>query len=106
MALFDQDKRTLTAPHGIFQKIAMLHGNLSAENWASVARRDRAVTPSLRLLGAAIRLGRATERRIDATAEGTIVALILTGFVVLWMIFWAVTTAPLDIHADAGEASV
>ncbi len=106
MALFNQGKGTLTEPHGIFQKISMLYGKLSAENWASVVRDDRAATPSLRLLGAAIRLGRATARWIDATAEGTIVALILASFVVLWMIFWVVTTAPLDIAVDAGEASV
>lgn len=52
------------------------------------------------------RLGRATGRFVDETSEHLIVLLILTGFVVLWMIFWTVSTAPIDIHIDADEAIV
>jgi len=52
------------------------------------------------------RLSHATERFIDETSEHLIVLLILIGFVVLWMIFWTVSTAPLDIHIDADEAFI
>jgi 4-amino-4-deoxy-L-arabinose transferase-like glycosyltransferase len=106
MTLVDQVKGKLTKSHEIFQTIRLRYSKLTSENWASVAQYDRAASPSLRLLGVIVRLSRAAERWVDATAEGTIVALILVGFVVLWMIFWAVTTAPLDVTIDVGEASL
>ncbi|MBV1697107.1 MAG: glycosyltransferase family 39 protein [Hyphomicrobiales bacterium] len=52
------------------------------------------------------RLGRAAERFIDDTPEHLIVLVVLVGFVVLWMIFWTVSTAPIDIHIDADEAII
>jgi 4-amino-4-deoxy-L-arabinose transferase-like glycosyltransferase len=57
-----------------------------------------------RIAGFAERLGRATERFVDETPEGVIVLLALAAFVVLWMIFWTVSTAPLDVHIDNDEA--
>src|SRR5208283_2237938 len=97
MALFHQVKGRLSESHGISKKISLLYGTLSSADWESLGRVNQGASLPLRWLGATIRLCRAAERWVDATAEGTIVALILAGFVVLWMIFWAVTTAPLDV---------
>jgi 4-amino-4-deoxy-L-arabinose transferase-like glycosyltransferase len=52
------------------------------------------------------RVSGVAERFIAETGEGTIVFLIIAAFVALWMIFWAVSTAPLGAHIDASEASV
>ncbi len=72
----------------------------------SVARHDAADRARSRTSGFFGRVCRATERFIDETAEHLIVLSILIGFVVLWMIFWTVSTAPLDIHIDADEAFI
>jgi len=106
MALVDRAKGKLTQSDGFFQTIRLLYSKLFSENWASVPGYNRVTSASLRLLGAVARLGRAVERWVDTTAEGTIVALVLAVFVVLCMIFWVVTTAPLDVTIDVGEASV
>ena len=72
----------------------------------SLARQDAADRARSRKGDFFGRLGRATERFIDETSEHLIVLLILIGFVVLWMIFWTVSTAPIDIHIDADEAII
>jgi 4-amino-4-deoxy-L-arabinose transferase-like glycosyltransferase len=59
-----------------------------------------------RVAGFAERLVRGTERLLAETSEGMIVLSIIIGFIVLWMIFWTVSTAPADAHIDAGEATV
>lgn len=69
----------------------------------SIISRDSPAGVLTRYIG---RLTAATERLIDASREPALVASIIVGFVVLWMIFWTVTTAPLDVQIDAGEASV
>jgi hypothetical protein len=52
------------------------------------------------------RLSAAAERVLAETGEGTLVLSILAAFVVLWMIFLTVSTASLDVHFDASEASM
>jgi 4-amino-4-deoxy-L-arabinose transferase-like glycosyltransferase len=64
---------------------------------------DRAGSPNGGFFG---RLGNAAERFVDETSEYLLVLFILIGFVVLWMIFWTVSTAPIDIHIDADEAII
>jgi 4-amino-4-deoxy-L-arabinose transferase-like glycosyltransferase len=72
----------------------------------SLARQDPADRARPSLGDFFSRLDRATERFIDETSEHLIVLLILIGFIVLWMIFWTVSTAPIDIHIDADEAII
>ncbi len=72
----------------------------------SIARQDAANRARSRMGDFFGRLSRATARFIDETSELLIVLLILIGFVVLWMIFWTVSTAPIDIHIDADEAMI
>jgi 4-amino-4-deoxy-L-arabinose transferase-like glycosyltransferase len=52
-----------------------------------------------RLVGAGVRL--LTDR-----SEAAIVAFVLAFFVAAWMLFWAVSTASVDVHYDASEAIV
>jgi 4-amino-4-deoxy-L-arabinose transferase-like glycosyltransferase len=52
-----------------------------------------------RLVGAGVRL--LTDR-----SEAAIVASVLAFFVAAWMLFWAVSTASVDVHYDASEATV
>lgn len=59
-----------------------------------------------RKAGFAERLVRGTEHLLAETSEGLIVLSIIIGFIVLWMIFWTVSTAPIDIHIDADEAII
>lgn len=72
----------------------------------SIARRDATDQTGSRIAGLIARLTRAAESFITETAEGTIVFAVLAAFVVLWMIFWMISTAPLDAHIDSSEASV
>jgi 4-amino-4-deoxy-L-arabinose transferase-like glycosyltransferase len=72
----------------------------------SVARHGPTDQERSRIAGFGERLTQAVQRLLAETSEGTIVLAILAGFVPLWMIFWIVSTAPLDAHVDAGEASV
>lgn len=72
----------------------------------SVASRDPSDQQSARIVGFAQRVSRAAERFVDETSEGMLVLVLIAAFVALWMIFWAVSTAPLSAHIDASEASV
>ena len=59
-----------------------------------------------RLAAFADRLTQFGERFIAENAEGMIVLSILGGFVVAWMLFWTISTAPLDVHIDNDEALI
>ncbi|HXX03063.1 MAG TPA: glycosyltransferase family 39 protein [Xanthobacteraceae bacterium] len=72
----------------------------------SIAGRDATDQSGSRIAGVVERLTRAAQAFVAETAEGTIVFLVLAAFVVLWMIFWSISTAPLDANIDSGEASV
>jgi 4-amino-4-deoxy-L-arabinose transferase-like glycosyltransferase len=74
------------------------------EKTMSVARHDPTDQARSRLAGCADRLGRTAERFVAETSEGAIVLSVLAAFVVLWMIFWTVSTASLDVHIDNDEA--
>jgi 4-amino-4-deoxy-L-arabinose transferase-like glycosyltransferase len=52
------------------------------------------------------RLDRIGQRLVAKNAEGAIVLAILVAFVVVWMLFWQVSTASVDVHFDASEAMV
>jgi 4-amino-4-deoxy-L-arabinose transferase-like glycosyltransferase len=52
------------------------------------------------------RLVRAGDRLSANSSEATIVACILVAFVGVWMLFWEVSTASVDVHFDASEAIV
>jgi 4-amino-4-deoxy-L-arabinose transferase-like glycosyltransferase len=52
------------------------------------------------------RLVRIGQRLIGENAEGTIVAAILVAFAGLWMLFWQISTATVDVHYDASEALI
>jgi 4-amino-4-deoxy-L-arabinose transferase-like glycosyltransferase len=52
------------------------------------------------------RLSRLGQLFITENAEGTIVLVVLIVFVGVWMLFWAVSTASVDVHFDASEALV
>jgi 4-amino-4-deoxy-L-arabinose transferase-like glycosyltransferase len=52
------------------------------------------------------RLVQIGQRLVRENAEGTIVAAILAAFVGLWMLFWEISTASVDVHYDASEAMV
>lgn len=52
------------------------------------------------------RLTRISQRFVTENAEGTIVLAILVAFVAVWMLFWLVSTASIDVHFDASEAMV
>ena len=52
------------------------------------------------------RLMRDGERFITENAEATIVLAILVAFVGVWMLFWQISTASVDVHFDASEAMV
>ena len=52
------------------------------------------------------RLTQFGERYIAENTEGLIVLSILVGFVAVWMLFWTVSTAPLDVHIDNDEALI
>jgi 4-amino-4-deoxy-L-arabinose transferase-like glycosyltransferase len=52
------------------------------------------------------RLGQVGQRLVAENPEGTIVTAILVAFVVVWMLFWQVSTASVDVHFDASEAMV
>ena len=58
------------------------------------------------LAACADRLVRITQRLISESAEGKIVVVILAAFVGLWMVFWQISTASVDVHYDADEAMV
>jgi len=70
----------------------------------SIAGHDPTDRARSRIAAFADRLNRAAERFITDTSEGAVVLTVLAAFVVLWMIFWTVSTAPLDIHIDNDEA--
>jgi 4-amino-4-deoxy-L-arabinose transferase-like glycosyltransferase len=50
------------------------------------------------------RLVQMGQRFIAENTEGMIVFSALVAFVVVWMVFWTVSTAPLDVHTDGDEA--
>jgi 4-amino-4-deoxy-L-arabinose transferase-like glycosyltransferase len=50
------------------------------------------------------RLIRTVQRCIAGNSEGTVVFSILGAFVVVWMIFWTISAASVDVHVDADEA--
>jgi 4-amino-4-deoxy-L-arabinose transferase-like glycosyltransferase len=52
------------------------------------------------------RLVRGGARLINDHSEATIVASVLAAFVAVWMLFWEVSTASVDVHFDASEAIV
>jgi len=49
-------------------------------------------------------LVRAGRRFVAGNSEGTIVLSALIGFIAVWMLFWTVSTASVDIHTDANAA--
>ena len=72
----------------------------------SIARRptaDRAYSQVAAFADRVIQFG---ERYIAETTEGVIVLSILVGFVAAWMLFWTISTAPLDVHIDNDEALI
>src|SRR5579872_3858685 len=52
------------------------------------------------------RLVERTGRLIADNSEGALVAAILVAFVGVWMLFWEISTATVDVHTDASEALV
>ncbi len=52
------------------------------------------------------RLVQAGERVVAGTAEGKIVLSVLVAFIVVWMLFWTVSAASVDVHIDADEAMI
>jgi 4-amino-4-deoxy-L-arabinose transferase-like glycosyltransferase len=72
----------------------------------SVTRREPTGQAGSRIAAVTERLGRAAERLVAETAEGKIVFAVLAAFVLLWMIFWAISTAPIGTHIDASEATI
>ena len=70
----------------------------------STARRLTANRSHAGLAAFADRLTALGQRFIGENGEHTIVLSVLVGFVVAWMIFWTISTAPLDIHIDNDEA--
>lgn len=52
------------------------------------------------------RLVRSGQRLIAGHTEGAIVAIVLVAFVAVWMLFWEISTASVDVHFDASEAVV
>jgi 4-amino-4-deoxy-L-arabinose transferase-like glycosyltransferase len=73
-------------------------------NTMSIARHDPTGRARSRIAGFAGQLGRTAERFVAETSEGVIVLAVLAAFVVLWMIFWTVSTVSLDVHIDNDEA--
>ena len=45
-------------------------------------------------------------RLLSDSSEVAIVAFVLVAFVVVWMLFWEISTASVDVHYDASEAIV
>ena len=72
----------------------------------SVAGRDANGRVHRGLVAFADRLIRVGQRFITENAEGTIVLAILVAFVGVWMLFWQISTASVDVHFDASEAMV
>ncbi len=50
------------------------------------------------------RLVRAGRRLVTGNSEDTLILSSLVAFISVWMLFWTVSTASVDIHADADEA--
>lgn len=50
------------------------------------------------------RLVWAARRLVTRSSEGTIALSALVAFISVWMLFWTVSTASVDIHTDADEA--
>jgi 4-amino-4-deoxy-L-arabinose transferase-like glycosyltransferase len=72
----------------------------------SIARRPTADRAYSQVAAFADRLTQFGERYIAENAEGAIVLSILVGFVAAWMLFWTISTAPLDVHIDNDEALI
>jgi 4-amino-4-deoxy-L-arabinose transferase-like glycosyltransferase len=72
----------------------------------SVAGRDANGRVHRGLVAFADRLIRVGQRFITENAEGTVVLAILVAFVGVWMLFWQISTASVDVHFDASEAMV
>ncbi len=51
------------------------------------------------------RLVWAARRLVTRSSEGTIALSALVAFISVWMLFWTVSTASVDIHTDADEAA-
>jgi Dolichyl-phosphate-mannose-protein mannosyltransferase len=72
----------------------------------SITRRAAAGPTPQRLAAFADGLTQRGQRFLATNAEGTIVLAVLAAFVVAWMIFWTISTAPLDVHLDNDEALI
>ena len=58
----------------------------------------------LGLASFADRLVQKGQRFIAESTEGTIILSVLVAFAIVWMVFWTISTAPLDVHTDGSEA--
>jgi 4-amino-4-deoxy-L-arabinose transferase-like glycosyltransferase len=72
----------------------------------SMARRDATGRMRPEVADFAHRLVQVGERLIVGNAEGTIVLLVLLAYIAVWMLFWTVSTASVDVHVDADEALI
>jgi hypothetical protein len=72
----------------------------------SIARRLTTDRTYSQVAAFADRLTQFGERYVAETAEGAIVLSILVAFVAAWMLFWTISTAPLDVHIDNDEALI
>lgn len=70
----------------------------------SIAGRDAAGRRHQGLAAAVERLVEFGRRYVADTCEGTIVLTVLVAFVAVWMVFWTISTASVDIHVDNDEA--
>ncbi len=71
----------------------------------SLASRDSPTEP-IQNSPFASRLVRAAQRLVAGNSERTIVLSVLVAFIAVWMLFWTVSTASVDIYTDADEAIV
>jgi 4-amino-4-deoxy-L-arabinose transferase-like glycosyltransferase len=70
----------------------------------SAERHSAADRAHPRLPHFADRLVQAGRRLIAETSEGVLVLWTLVAFVAVWMLFWTVSAASVDVHIDADEA--
>ena len=69
-------------------------------------RRDASDRVHPKFGGIVHRLVEAGKCLVAGNSEGMIVLSIVVAFVVVWMLFWTVSTASVDVHIDADEAIV
>jgi 4-amino-4-deoxy-L-arabinose transferase-like glycosyltransferase len=72
----------------------------------SIAGRDATGRVQRGLVSFSDRLIAIGQRYMAEHSEGMIVLSALVAFVVVWMVFWTISTAPLDIHIDNDEALI